>query len=183
VTEEQVRLVLDHLPMARKIAGGMARKLKVRWLGREDLEQLGAIGLMAAARVWDGGGSFGGFAGRYVRGAILDEFRRATHRGKAWSLANAELLSGDLDRGDAAWSVAPETDQVGVRLDVRAAVAALPEHLRRVIVGVWFEGEAQKSTVPGLTEGAVSHRRRRALGLLARRLKGYGNGKGTEGAE
>lgn len=71
------RLILDHLPLLKHIAGRMA--LDVRGsLGREDIEAIGMLGLIAAADAWEPerGLKFSTFAFPRIRGAILDELRK-----------------------------------------------------------------------------------------------------------
>ena len=76
--EERERIVLEHMPLLRHIAGRMALDLPGS-IEREDLIGYGMIGLLAAADAFDPGRglAFSTFAYQRVRGAILDELRRA----------------------------------------------------------------------------------------------------------
>lgn len=76
--EERERIVLEHVPLLRHIAGRMALDLPGS-IEREDLVGYGMIGLLAAADAFDPGRglAFSTFAYQRVRGAILDELRRA----------------------------------------------------------------------------------------------------------
>lgn len=68
-------LVTSCVPLARKIAGAMGRRIP---LPQEDLESAAMLGLVQAARSYDPAqGSFEGHASRRIRGAILDEARDA----------------------------------------------------------------------------------------------------------
>lgn len=70
--------VSDYLPMVKKIAGLLISRLPAS-VDINDLVQVGVIGLMEAARQFDAGQGvqFETFASQRVRGAMLDELRRA----------------------------------------------------------------------------------------------------------
>lgn len=72
------RLVLDHADLVRKIAYHLLARMPVT-VDVDDLIQAGMIGLIAAARNYsaDRGASFRSYAGIRIRGAMLDEARRA----------------------------------------------------------------------------------------------------------
>jgi RNA polymerase sigma factor for flagellar operon FliA len=67
-------LVLEHLPLARRIASAMARRLP---MPRDDIESAAMLGLVQAARDFDvgKGAAFNVYADRRIRGAIQDEAR------------------------------------------------------------------------------------------------------------
>lgn len=67
----------EHLPMARRIAGSMSRRLPSS-VPREDIEGAAFLGLTEAAIRYDAGrcDNFGAYAMQRIRGAILDELRR-----------------------------------------------------------------------------------------------------------
>lgn len=73
--EEVVRV---HAPLVKRIAHHLAGRLPPS-VQLEDLIQAGMIGLLEAARNFDGsyGASFTTYAGTRIRGAMLDEVRRA----------------------------------------------------------------------------------------------------------
>jgi len=70
-------LVKQHLPLVRRVVGRLAVQLPPN-VGREDLEEVGILGLLTAARNFDParGASFRTFAYIAIQGAVLDELRR-----------------------------------------------------------------------------------------------------------
>jgi RNA polymerase sigma factor for flagellar operon FliA len=70
-------LVKRHLPLVRRVVGRLAVQLPPN-VGREDLEEVGILGLLNAARTFDAsrGASFRTFAWIAIQGAVLDELRR-----------------------------------------------------------------------------------------------------------
>lgn len=71
------QLVREHLPLVRRLVGRLAIQLPPN-VGRDDLEEIGILGLLNAARSFDParGASFRTFAYIAIQGAILDELRR-----------------------------------------------------------------------------------------------------------
>ena len=74
---ERDRLIADHLDIARRIAGRIARRCPP-WVGSEDLIAAGLLGLAEAAERYDDTRQepFLVFAEKRIRGAVLDELRR-----------------------------------------------------------------------------------------------------------
>jgi RNA polymerase sigma factor for flagellar operon FliA len=70
-------MVKRHLPLVRRVVGRLAVQLPPN-VGREDLEEIGILGLLNAARNFDPsrGASFRTFAWIAIQGAVLDELRR-----------------------------------------------------------------------------------------------------------
>ncbi len=70
-------LVKSHLPLVRRVVGRLAVQLPPN-VGREDLEEVGILGLLNAAKNYDPtrGASFRTFAYIAIQGAVLDELRR-----------------------------------------------------------------------------------------------------------
>lgn len=70
-------LVKGHLPLVRRVVGRLAVQLPPT-VGREDLEEVGILGLLNAAKNYDAsrGASFRTFAYIAIQGAVLDELRR-----------------------------------------------------------------------------------------------------------
>ena len=70
-------LVKRHLPLVRRVVGRLAVQLPPN-VGREDLEEVGILGLLNAAKNFDPsrGASFRTFAYIAIQGAVLDELRR-----------------------------------------------------------------------------------------------------------
>lgn len=70
-------LVRRHLPLVRRVVGRLSIPLPPE-IDREDLVEIGILGLLSAAKTYDEsrGASFQTFAYVAIRGAILDELRR-----------------------------------------------------------------------------------------------------------
>ena len=75
---DRERLILEHVPLLKHIAGRIAFDLPAS-VDRDDLIGYGMIGLVQAADAWEPGRglAFSTFAYTRIRGAILDELRRA----------------------------------------------------------------------------------------------------------
>ncbi len=75
--DEQSRLVEQHATLVKRIAYHMLARLPAS-VQVEDLIQAGMIGLLEAAKKYDGskGASFETFVGIRIRGAMLDEVRK-----------------------------------------------------------------------------------------------------------
>lgn len=115
------RLVDEHVPLVKRIAYHLLGRLPAN-VQVEDLIQAGVVGLLEAARNYDAsqGASFETFAGIRIRGAMLDEVRRAdwtprsVHR-KARSISEAvRRVEHRTGRDARAQEVA---DELGVSLD------------------------------------------------------------------
>ncbi|MFC3095032.1 RNA polymerase sigma factor FliA [Alteromonas sediminis] len=74
---DKTQLVEQHAPLVKRIAHHLMARLPASVLV-DDLIQAGMIGLLEAARNFDGskGASFETFAGIRIRGAMLDEIRK-----------------------------------------------------------------------------------------------------------
>ena len=74
---ERDRLISQHLDVAQRIAGRVARRCP-SYIGREDLHAAALLGLTEAAERYDASREepFIAFAEKRIRGAILDELRR-----------------------------------------------------------------------------------------------------------
>lgn len=79
LTDEQRELVEKHLPMVKYLALRVASRLPQGAFDLEDLIHAGVIGLIEAAKRFDAskGAKFENFAKFRVKGAILDELRKA----------------------------------------------------------------------------------------------------------
>jgi RNA polymerase sigma factor for flagellar operon FliA len=113
-TLDREKLILDHVPLLKHLVGRMALDLPAS-LDRDDLFGYGMLGLIQAADSFEPGRGlkFSTYAFPKIRGAILDELRRADFlpRGRR------EKVRG-LDRAVAA-------------LEQRAGVAPAPEEIAR----------------------------------------------------
>ncbi len=91
------RMVIDHVPLLRHIVGRMSLP---RGLDRDDVLGWGMLGLIAAAEGFDSsrGMAFSTYAYSRIRGAILDELRRADAlpRGQRETLRSVERATAVL---------------------------------------------------------------------------------------
>ena len=76
-TRARDRLIAEHMPMARRIARKVARRMPDS-IRHDDLESAALVGLTEAADRFDAerGEPFVAFAAKRIRGAVLDELRR-----------------------------------------------------------------------------------------------------------
>jgi RNA polymerase sigma factor for flagellar operon FliA len=98
---DRERLILDHVPLLKHLAGRMAFDLPSS-IDRDDLIGYGMIGLVQAADAWEPGRGlqFSTFAYTKIRGAILDELRRADFlpRGRREKVRDLERVVARLEQ-------------------------------------------------------------------------------------
>ena len=112
------QLVERHAPLVKRIAYHLMARLPASVLV-DDLIQSGMIGLIEAAKNFDGskGASFETFAGIRIRGAMLDEMRRgdwtprSVHR-------NARLIAETIAELEAAYGRDIKDSEVAEKLDI-----------------------------------------------------------------
>ncbi len=121
VAFDRDRLILDHVPLLKHIAGRMALDLP-GGIERDDLYGWGMVGLVNAADSFEPGRGlkFSTYAYSKIRGAILDELRRSDF-----------LPRGRRER-------VRELDRVVAELAHRTGVAPSPEEIAREL-GVSLE--------------------------------------------
>jgi len=88
------RHLMAYAPLVKRIVRQLSSQVGGA-IGREDMEQIGMVGLLEALRRYgapDEG--FGGFASLRVRGAILDELRRQDWRPRAVRQQSHKLRDG-----------------------------------------------------------------------------------------
>jgi RNA polymerase sigma factor for flagellar operon FliA len=125
--DERDALVLSHVPLLRHVVGRMSIPSS---LDRDDLLGYGMIGLLAAAESWDEsrGLKFSTYAFPRIRGAILDELRRADllPRGRREMLREIERATAALEQELGA---PPTIEQIAERanVDVEEIEAALAD--------------------------------------------------------
>jgi RNA polymerase sigma factor FliA len=75
--KERDALILKYLPFVKAVVGRMASKLPIAVADKEDLINVGIIGLMSAIENYDGGRNvrFETYASIRIRGTVLDELR------------------------------------------------------------------------------------------------------------
>ena len=147
-----------------------------RWLERnpveaEDLVQETYARALRAAHQFEPGSNLKAWLFRILRNAFIDRRRRSQREA---SVAYAEVDEEGQPAGFAAGEL--ELDQIRalVTEDVSAAVHALPESFRTVIL-LDLEGmtEAEVANVLGCATGTVKSRLSRARAVLRERLAAY----------
>ena len=102
---ERERLILEHVPLLHHIVGRLAIELPAR-IERDDLVGYGMIGLVGAADSFDPsrGLQFSTFAYSRIRGAILDELRKADFlpRGRREKVRDLERVVRRLEQENGA---------------------------------------------------------------------------------
>lgn len=102
---ERERLILEHVPLLHHIVGRLAIELPSR-IDRDDLVGYGMIGLVGAADSFDPsrGLQFSTFAYSRIRGAILDELRKADFlpRGRREKVRDLERVVRRLEQENGA---------------------------------------------------------------------------------
>jgi RNA polymerase sigma-70 factor (ECF subfamily) len=137
------------------------RRLAFRLLGdrqsMDDVLQEAYVRAFRALPQFRGGSAFGTWLYRIVYNACLDEVRRS-HR---------EVLLGDLPGEDSPGGVED-------RLDLEAALAALPPELRAVVLLVDAQGLSydEAAEVFGVAPGTIGSRLNRARATLRAALEG-----------
>lgn len=168
VTDAQLR---EHLPMVRALAWRYAQRCPP-WVSREDLEQAGAMGLLAALRGHDAarGASVATHAWQRVRGAILDALRASdplSRRERARGLSVCEV---GLDQApEHADDDADPAQMLAVRQEaaqLAAALAGLPEREHAALAAALDSSDEKLAEQWGVSSSRVVQLRRRAVGRL-----------------
>lgn len=109
---DREKLILDHVPLLKHLVGRMSFDLPSS-VDRDDLFGFGMLGLIQAADSWEPGRGlkFSTYAFPKIRGAILDELRRADF-----------LPRGRREK-------VRELDRAAAELEQRAGIAPTPEEL------------------------------------------------------
>jgi RNA polymerase sigma factor for flagellar operon FliA len=123
-TSAQVRdpardlLIAEHVDMARRIAGRVARRVP-DWIQADDLVSAALIGLTEAAERFDAaqGMPFVAFAERRIRGAVLDELRRGDPMPRRKRQA-ARKVGQTLQKLEQKLGRAPEDNEAAAALGV-----------------------------------------------------------------
>ena len=125
---DRERLILDHVPLLKHIAGRMAFDLPAS-IDRDDLIGFGMIGLVMAADAWEPGRGlqFSTFAYTKIRGAILDELRRADFlpRGRRERVRELERAVADLEQRE---GLPPSPERLG------AALGLTPDEVDEILL-------------------------------------------------
>ncbi len=168
------RVVAEHADLVRKVALHLASRLP-DVVQLDDLMQSGMIGLLEAAKRYDGshGASFSTYAERRIRGAMIDELRRGdwiprsvhrTAREVAEAIREIEQGTGREARDEdvAAWLGMDLSEYHAVLCDLAGQKLLSVESLAEDAPdGRWLEGEVNKLTPEDVL---VRSDRRTALG-------------------
>jgi RNA polymerase sigma factor for flagellar operon FliA len=174
------QLITEHMPMARRIARKVARRMPDN-IRHEDLESAALVGLCEAADRYDHTrpnapdfkGSFVAFAAKRIRGAVLDELRRGDLMPRrARSAANK--LGSAVSSLERRLGRTPEENEVAKELGVSLAafrecfaglvpvrVVELPQASEII--------DSSSSPMAELERSEAIRRVRTALGTLAER--------------
>jgi RNA polymerase sigma factor (sigma-70 family) len=126
--ERRLRLVIDNMPLAVKVAKQVARKFSPR-LDIADFEQDGMLGLCEAAKRCTSVATFPRFAYFRVRGSMVDAHRRKAYR---------EELNPSREGMAAAAGFGPElAGGLGAASDDDDPAAALEEAASGIFGAVW----------------------------------------------
>ncbi|HAT30991.1 MAG TPA: RNA polymerase sigma factor FliA, partial [Janthinobacterium sp.] len=91
---EEQRHLLAYAPLVKRIVRQLNAQIAGA-IGRDDMEQIGLLGLLEALRRYGApDAAFGAYAGLRVRGAILDELRRQDWRPRAVRQESHRLRDG-----------------------------------------------------------------------------------------
>lgn len=113
---DREKLILDHVPLLKHIVGRLALDLPAS-VERDDLYGYGMLGLIGAADSWEPGRGlkFSTYAFPRIRGAILDELRRADFlpRGRRERVRELERTVAELEQRD---GVVPAPEQIAAAM-------------------------------------------------------------------
>ncbi len=113
---DREKLILDHVPLLKHLVGRMAFDLPGS-IERDDLFGYGMLGLIQAADSWEPGRGlkFSTYAFPKIRGAILDELRRADFlpRGRREKVRELDRAAAELEQRS---GVAPSPEELAAHL-------------------------------------------------------------------
>src|SRR5215207_6274427 len=123
---EQRAAIEEHLPLVRHIVFQVAVHFP-RHVDREELARAGALGLVEAARRYDGarGVPFPRFAAQRIRGAILDAVRSAD-----WAPRSVRTMARSLEQ--TSQQLATDLGRSPTLYEIATAMATTPEQLTRL---------------------------------------------------
>lgn len=183
------RLVVQHLTLARRLAGQQFR----RWPRERDEFESGALlALVEAAEAFDAerGIQFATFARHRIEGAMRDVQRRLYARTRPWDrLADAPLPTGAgpcvTDRSARVLGIQPEPP-VGAALEGEDAVEhwlrALPRRYADACRELYLHGrnQTEAAAVLGISQSRLSAMHRAALTMLQASVQGRdGSGRSS----
>jgi RNA polymerase sigma factor (sigma-70 family) len=159
----------NHLPMVRKLASKLARKLPPS-IEYDDLVQQGSLGLLEAATKYrpEQNDNFRLYAKPRVLGSMLDSIRR-----RHWIAATAAPLE-DVDESLDRQEIDRDFDALERLNLLRKAIAQLTSDKRRAIYLVYVSGlpERQAAQEMGVPVDRFEALHRQALQILKYKLAG-----------
>lgn len=175
--DSRCALIERYAELATRIARNVRAPAGV--LGPDDLESAGLLGLIDAVDRFqpDRGVPFEAYAALRIRGAILDELRRADERGRGHGdLSPSVSLDRLLARGYAAF-VAPDEiegryDDEDLLMRVEAALKCLPPRQRELLARYYGEELTlrEAGVRMGISEARACQLHGRAIHNLRREL-------------
>jgi RNA polymerase sigma factor for flagellar operon FliA len=115
---DREKLILDHVPLLKHLVGRMSFDLP-SWVDRDDLFGYGMLGLIQAADSFEPGRGlkFSTYAFPKIRGAILDELRRADFlpRGRREKVRELDRAVAELEQQT---GLAPTPEELAAHLGV-----------------------------------------------------------------
>jgi RNA polymerase sigma factor (sigma-70 family) len=173
VTPEQERLVVDTLPITRRVAEAFVRRMPAGSDG-DAIRGAAMEGLVKAAGRFKGGPTWDGYCRQKVLGAMLDEARHQDHARNRSTTAERNrvvMLTVELPAGD----VAANRDQYAqarARLDLLEALRWIPRRHRFVVMATVVVGVPCKDVARqlGVDPTVVSRLRGEAFRALRPRL-------------
>lgn len=135
MTPEQEALVTDNLGLVRYVTLGHSRWMLAH-MEYDDLYQVGAIGLIKAAKAYDPArGKFASLAAHCIHMAQANAVRRlrTVRRRTPQILVYIEAPVGDGNIHVKDVLAAPDQDAIDLRIDVQAVLDGLPERERRIV--------------------------------------------------
>ena len=172
-------LILQHLDLVRQIAGQLSARLPSH-VDQDDLMQAGLLGLVTAARRCTAGRehSFRAYAGMRVRGAMLDEARRAdwVPRSIRKGIREVQQVAMRLERCDGQAARPAEVARaLGLSLDAYHRLVGDAVASRVLSLEQTMEGAQQEppQALPDESETPLAQlERQRQLGALAVAVRG-----------
>jgi len=115
---DREKLILDHVPLLKHLVGRMSFDMPAS-VDRDDLFGYGMLGLIQAADSWEPGRGlkFSTYAFPKIRGAILDELRRADFlpRGRREKVRELDPAVADIEQRT---GLAPSPEEIAAHLGV-----------------------------------------------------------------
>lgn len=155
---ERDSLITENLALAYAIANRFAHTAPS--IPPDDIEGAALLGLTIAAARFDPARrcKFSTFAWTTIRGTIINEIRRETHRGHSIEYSDPLDEDGETNLADARHSAATLDAQIDARARIRVLKRRLDRRSKRIIE-MYFEQDLLMREIAerqGLSEGLIS---------------------------